>query len=209
MFEIAKRYIVGASLLLSIWYMPWSSLAAQGVSPTRVMNAIKGFRAVGLADTTPINYCGSDLFWTNAGELVDDGMRLPPARVRNRDECPSTDNQSEYVRINAVSIFADSVVVEGGTRHGGAGRLEIYVFSRSGERLLFREFRILRIYNYQLIRNTPLFWNLRQSDVPAGGGRIILRVAGEAANSLARDFQAARSASAFAAWECSSGGRCR
>ncbi len=148
------KYVRTSLLLGFLAGCPLLPLTAQEVSPVRIMNAIKGVRGVALADTTPIDYCGSDWFWTATGELVDDGGRLPPARVRTRDACASRTHSAPQetpgVRINVVEIHTDSVVVYGATRTWMGVRGEVYVFNRQFDRIQFREFRITQFYSREV-----------------------------------------------------------
>ncbi len=144
-----SRYGIGVLFALLGVFAPCHRLAAQDPSPARVMRVIKAFRIITLADTTPINYCGSDFFWSAAGELVDDSTQRPRPKVSTRDQCATIGEETHYTRIGRVRIFPDSVVIEGASRREGrGGHSEAYVFTRRMGQLMFREYRISNVVSH-------------------------------------------------------------
>lgn len=131
-------------------YLPASrQLRPQELDVPQLIEGIKGFRGVALADTTPINYCAVDLFWDDQGLLRDRGGRLPPAAARHREQCGATAKLAEFASITKVTAYPDSVVLLGATRNLMGGRVETYVFNRRGTAVAFHEYRVTGIYNYR------------------------------------------------------------
>lgn len=125
-----------AAVLAGIASLVAPSLAAQSaaqrprLTPVEILTRIQAFRVIALGDTTSLNLCPVDEFWTPSGTVIDGERHSTPSLlVTQRDACAALPPTEDWATLSEVRSFGtDSVIVVGTTRRGRIYRLEWYAF---------------------------------------------------------------------------------